>query len=282
MSDTPKLNTDEIYEHLEKVRAEAPLIQSITNFVTVNDVANVTLAIGARPCMAENPVEIEDITNITDGLNLNLGNTNAFDAMEIAIKVANKNDIPVVVDPVGVGIGKFRMDFTNKLINDYKVSAVKGNASELNTIILGSFSSSGVDVSKDDVITEDNLVRKATDYKEYALRKKTAVLVTGAIDIVTDGKNTIAVRNGDEMMDKITGSGCMLSSVLCSFITANTDLFKSCVSAAVVFSIAGQKAAQSIQNDEGIGTFKVRFMDYLYNITLEDIKKYADFTYLEV
>lgn len=148
-----------IEKMLENVRTKCPLIHNITNYVTVNDCANVLIACGASPIMADDKDEVEDITTICAGLNINIGTLNrrSIASMLIAGKRANKLNHPVVLDPVGVGASKLRTDTAMQLLEEIKFAVIRGNISEIKTLVFGSGTTKGVDADMADKITEENL-----------------------------------------------------------------------------------------------------------------------------
>ena len=148
-----------IKECIENVRKKKPLIHNITNYVTVNDVANVLLACGASPIMSDDLEEVEEITSICGGLNINIGtlNENTILSMFRAGKKANELGHTVLLDPVGSGASKLRTDTAVSLMKEIKFNAIRGNISEIKTLALGNGSTKGVDADVADAITEDIL-----------------------------------------------------------------------------------------------------------------------------
>lgn len=259
---------------LEEVKVKNPLTHCITNFVTVNDCANAVLAIGASPIMSEDVEEIEEVVTIADALVINIGKLNQeqVEAMRISSTHANKTNTPIILDPVGVGISQLRNNVTLELIENYKLAAIRGNITEIKTIakltgiISESNTAKGVDVSASDIITKDNLNANAEIISKLADKLDTTILASGPIDILSDGKTTIAIDNGDEMMPQITGSGCMLSSIVGSCIGATNPL-EGTLLAALLMTIAGEKARAKVDNENaGTGSFRAYLIDYLYKL----------------
>lgn len=270
---------DKIDETLTQIRQKNPLTHCITNSVTINDCANAVLAIGGSPFMAEDAEEMEEVVTIADALVLNIGklSKDQVEAMKISAETANKTDTPIILDPVGVGVTELRNRTTLDLINNYQMTAIRGNISEIKAIakltgvIDENNTAKGVDVNIDDIITDENLADNGKIIAELANKLKATILASGPIDILSDGETTIAIDNGDDMMPQITGSGCMLSSIVGSCIGASTPLEGSLV-AILAMNIAGEKARAKVEkNDEGTGSFRAYLIDYLYKTTSESL-----------
>ena len=270
---------DKIDETLTQVRQKNPLTHCITNSVTINDCANAVLAIGGSPFMAEDAEEMEEVVTIADALVLNIGklSKDQVEAMKISAETANKTDTPIILDPVGVGVTELRNRTTLDLINNYQMTAIRGNISEIKAIakltgvIDENNTAKGVDVNIDDIITDENLADNGKIIAELANKLNATILASGPIDILSDGETTIAIDNGDDMMPQITGSGCMLSSIVGSCIGASTPLEGSLV-AILAMNIAGEKARAKVEkNDEGTGSFRAYLIDYLYKTTAESL-----------
>lgn len=263
-----------IPELLNEVKSKNPLTHCITNFVTVNDCANAVLAIGASPIMSEDIEEVAEVVSIADALVINIGKLSheQVEAMKISSAQANKINTPVILDPVGVGISQLRNKVTLEIIENYKLSAIRGNITEIKTIakltgiISESNTAKGVDVSESDIITQDNLNENADVISKLAAKLDTVILASGPIDILSDGETTIAIDNGDEMMPYITGSGCMLSSIVGSCIGATNPL-EGTMLAALLMTIAGEKARSKVDSENtGTGSFRAYLIDYLYKL----------------
>ena len=144
---------------LENVRRKTPLVHNITNYVTVNDVANALLACGGSPIMSDEPDDVTDITAICGGLNINIGTLNqmSIEGMMKAGAKANELGHIVLLDPVGAGASKLRTDTAIKIMNTIRLDVIRGNVSEIKTLALGSGTTKGVDADAADTVTEDNL-----------------------------------------------------------------------------------------------------------------------------
>lgn len=279
------INKNEIIEKipdtLNKLKEKTPLTQCITNFVTVNDCANAILALGGSPIMADDPQEVAEIVNIADALVINIGTVRKeqIDAMEISSAQANKTNTPITIDPVGVGISNVRNETTLNLIENYDIAAIRGNITEIKTIsklinvIDDTNTAKGVDVCDDDIITEENLKANGDIIAKTAEKLNTVILASGPIDILSDGKTTIAIYGGDEMMPLITGSGCMLSSLVGSCVGA-VDAFDGTLLAILAMNKAGEKARAKVdENNLGTGSFRTFLIDALYNTDAEELVK---------
>ena len=191
----------------DNVRTKCPLIHNITNYVTVNDCANMVLACGASPIMADDAAEVEDITTICGGLNINIGtlNSRTITSMLLAGKKANALGHPVVLDPVGAGASKLRTDTAFRLLREVQFAVIRGNISEIKTLASGAGTTKGVDADVADKVTEENLDAAVDFAKKFAAETGAVVAITGAIDIVADGEKAYCIRNGHPMMSSITG-----------------------------------------------------------------------------
>lgn len=278
MTNTEKI-LDKINDTLNQIKAKNPLTHCITNSVTINDCANAVLAIGGSPFMAEDAEELEEVVTIADALVINIGKLSKeqINSMNVSAEVANNTNTPIVLDPVGVGVTELRNRTTLNLINNYKMAAIRGNISEIKAIakLIGVIdennTAKGVDVNIDDTITEENLNANAAIISELANKLDTTILASGPIDILSDGKTTIAIDNGDDMMPLITGSGCMLSSIVGSCIGGSNPLEGSLV-AILAMNLAGEKARAKVdEKDEGTGSFRTYLIDYLYKTNAESL-----------
>ena len=268
-----------INETLSQIKEKNPLTHCITNSVTINDCANAVLAIGGSPFMAEDAEELEEVVTIADALVINIGKLSKeqINSMNVSAKVANETDTPIILDPVGVGVTELRNKTTMDLINNYNMAAIRGNITEIKSIakLVGVIdennTAKGVDVNIDDIITEENLSANGEIIRELAEKLDTTILASGPIDILSDGKTTIAIDNGDDMMPLITGSGCMLSSIVGSCIGGSTPLEGSLV-AILAMNIAGEKARAKVdEKDEGTGSFRAYLIDYIYKTNAESL-----------
>ena len=211
--------------YLQNVRDKVPLVHNITNYVTVNDVANILLACGGSPIMSDEPQDVEDITGICGGLNINIGtlNVRSIEGMLGAGRKANELGHPILLDPVGAGASALRTNTAVMLMETLRFDVIRGNISEIKTLAQGSGTTKGVDADVADAVTEENLDEAVTFAKDFAKKAGTIATITGAIDLVSDGETCYVIRNGRPEMGKITGTGCQLSGMMTAYITANPD-----------------------------------------------------------
>ncbi len=254
-------------EILENIKSKTPLVHNITNYVTVNDCANILLACGASPIMSDDIEEVEEITSICTSLVINIGTLNqrTIVSMIKAGKKANELHHPVILDPVGAGASTLRTDTTFKLLDEVKFSVIRGNISEIKTVFLGYGNTKGVDADISDKITNDNIGEIITLAKKLSERTGAVIAITGAIDIVANSEKAYLIRNGHPMMGKITGTGCMLTSVLGAFCGANkNDILDASATAVCVMGLCGELAYKKVEeNDGGTSSFKMNLIDYM-------------------
>lgn len=263
---------------LENVRKKCPLIHNITNYVTANDCANVVLACGASPIMADEKDEVADITAICAGLNINMGTISKLkiESMLIAGKKANELHHPIVLDPVGVGISKLRRDTAMQFLQEIQFTVIRGNVSEIKKLALGIGTEKGVDAA--DCITEENMDEIVAFAKVFAKETGAIVVLTGAVDIVADGQKAYCIRNGHPMMSSITGTGCQLSAMIAAYISANPEnLFIAVVAAVSAMGYAGEIAYARLSELDGNATYRTYIIDAIYNMTTEMLEKGAKY-----
>lgn len=267
-------------EMLENVREKKPLIHNITNYVTVNDCANILLACGGSPIMADDINEVEDITTICGGLNINIGtlNQNTILSMLLAGKKANELEHPVILDPVGAGASALRTNTAYKLLEEIKFDVIRGNISEIKTLAIGSGTTKGVDADVSDSITEENLAEAVEFAKEFAKKTKSIIAITGAIDIVSDENKAFCIYNGHPMMCSITGTGCQLSALVAAYITANLDnKLKAVVAAVCSMGVCGEIAYERMNKYDGNSSYRNYIIDAIYNLDGETLEKRAKY-----
>lgn len=264
---------------LENVRSRTPLVHFITNYVTVNDVANMMLACGGSPIMSDDKNDVEDITTICNALVINIGTLNerSIESMILAGKRANALGHPVILDPVGAGASKFRTETTFRLLKELKFTVIRGNISEIKTVYSGSGSTKGVDADVADSVTEDNLKETAGFAKELSKTTGAIIAITGAIDVIADSEHAYATRNGVAEMSKITGTGCMLDGVIAGYVAANMDNQTNAVVAAVAAEGLCGEIAKAKVKTEGGGTSSLRMylIDAMSNLDGETLVKGA-------
>ena len=263
-------------ECLDNLREKTPLIHCITNYVTVNDCANILLACGGSPIMADDEGEVEEITSLCAGLDINIGtlNSRTIQSMLKAGKRANALGRPVVLDPVGAGASSLRTNTTNQLLEQVRFTVIRGNSSEIKMVALGTGDTQGVDAAAADATTQENLPQVAKYAKELAGRTGAVIAITGAIDLVADASKALAILNGHPMMSKITGTGCMLSAITAAFVAANPGkALEATASAVCAMGLCGELAYQKVKaQGAGTGTLRVALIDAMSNLTGEQLE----------
>jgi len=256
----------EVYEILDKIRNEKPLIHHITNWVTIYDCANITRTIGALPVMAHAVEESAEMVSIASALVLNIGTLTPqlIESMIRAGKAANQKNIPIVLDAVGVGATGLRTDSAREIMRETKVEIIKGNSAEIGILAGANAEVKGVEAMG----VEGDLVEIA---KTLATKESATVVITGKQDIVSNGTDTYLINNGHEMMGNIVGTGCMAASVIGCFAAVEGNSVFASTAALVCFGIAGELAAKS-DRSKGPGTYKETFYDEVYNLNKEKIK----------
>jgi len=261
-------NKPEVEALLARLRESSPLIHNITNVVVTNFTANGLLAIGASPVMAYAKEEVAEMVRAADALVLNIGTLNAdnVESMIIAGKAANAANTPVILDPVGAGATSFRTASIQHILQEVKITLLRGNAAETANVAGMKAKIKGVDS-----------VSSLEDHAGIAVKASkiigAPVCITGEKDIVTDGQTVYYVGNGHPIMTKVTGAGCLLSSVLAAFIAVEQDVLHAAVAGLAVYGIAAEKVVRN-KPDIGPGSFQTAFLDELYGINAEDINKY--------
>lgn len=268
---------------LENVREKMPLVHNITNYVTVNDVANIVLACGGSPIMSDEPLDVEEITSICGGLNINIGTLNqrSIEGMLKAGKKANALSHPVLLDPVGAGASSLRTETAMKLREEIDFAVIRGNISEIKTLAKGSGTTKGVDADVADAVTEDNLEEAVRFVKAFSKEAGSIIVVTGAIDLVSDGETCYVIRNGRKEMGKITGTGCQLSGMMTAFLVANPENYLEAAAAAVcAMGFAGEIGWKHMQESDGNATYRNRIIDAIYHMDRDTLNVGANYSIL--
>lgn len=248
---------------LARIRAEAPLVHNITNFVVMNTTANALLAIGASPVMAHAVEEVEEMVDLARALVLNIGTLSPawVEAMSRAGARAVTRGIPVVLDPVGAGATRYRTAAAHRLLTDAAPAIVRGNASEIRALVDEAHATKGVD-------STDTADAAAAAARALASGQHCVVSVSGATDLVIGGDEIIRVANGHPMMPRITGLGCTATALTGAFAAVNPSPFLAAAHAMIVMGIAGELAGERAT---GPGSFQVAFLDALASLGDADI-----------
>ena len=251
------------YDLLEKVRQQQPVVHHLTNWVTIYDCAQVVKCLGASPVMAHAIEEVAEMNQIASALVLNIGTLTVdfVEAMKLAAHSANKKGIPVVLDVCGAGATALRDRKSLELINEVRIDVIKGNASEVARVSGESVKTRGVDATE----VAGDLALLA---EKMAAQRNATVVITGKVDIVTDGKKTYRIGNGHLMMTHVVGTGCMAASVIGAFAAVERDLALAAACALGCFGIAAEVAAEK---SSGPAMFKERLFDSLYNLNRETV-----------
>lgn len=246
---------------LARVREQRPLVHHITNFVVMNDTANVTLHVGALPVMAHAAEEVADMVQLAGALVLNPGTLTPewVESMVIAGRAANARGIPVVLDPVGAGATRLRTEANQRLLRELRVAVVRGNKGEIGALVGAGGEVKGVE----SVGTLEDPVAVA---RQAAREWQAVVAMTGKEDIVTDGDRVLVVENGHRWLTTITGTGCMATTVVAAFAAVEPDFL---VAAACALAYYGYAAELAAEEARGPATFKVALFDWLYNLSPE-------------
>ena len=262
---------------LAELRARAPMLHLITNFVTVNDCANVLLAAGASPTMARHPEEVEEITAAAAGLVCNLGAVESGEAMLLAAARSRALGHPVVLDPVAAGASSLRRRLAARLLDTGAVTVIRGNASEIRALALDAGAGDGVDAAPEDLVTGENLARAADLVRNLARRTGAAVVLSGALDLVSDGHRTLVGRNGCPEMARITGSGCMLSALTGAFCAALPGRpLEAALAAVSALGVCGERADRRRRaNGTGNAAFRSDLIDGVELLTPDILEQEA-------
>lgn len=266
------------------LKKNSPLIHCISNYVTANDLANIILALGASPIMADDINEVEEVVGISDGLVVNMGSLNekALRSMIRAGKRANQLNIPVVFDPVGVGISEFRREASKTILSQLDISVITGNLSEIEYLLTGIHMDRGVDSARDiSSYDEGELKRLVEGMAGLSKKYSCLVEVTGEMDILVEGDRLAIYSFGDGMMEEITGTGCMLTAMIAAYVAGNRDnIFEAALMASRHMSVAGYFAGSKVRSEKlGTGSFKVFLLDYVNRLEKEEIIQLGELRY---
>lgn len=264
------MNNIFINDELKQIKESRPLVHCITNYVTANDCANIILAIGAIPVMADNKNEVEEISSKAQALVINIGTLSEerFESIILAGKNANKNNIPVIFDPVGIAASSSRRKAALKILKEVKMTVIRGNVAEIQVLLGINAISKGVD-------SVDEVDSKSIEEIALSVANKlnTIAVVTGKKDYISDGKKIIIIENGVQLMTRVTGAGCMTTSLIGAFLGLTKDGFLSSLIGVLTMGVAGEIAFEKLKADEGSGSFRVKLIDAVNLMTIEELKK---------
>lgn len=266
---------EKIEAAVKAVKKQKPLTHVITHQIAANDTANCILALGARPIMSEHPAEMAEVVIAAGALGVSLGNIN--DSRLRAIRLAGHTACiygrPHIIDCVGTAVSRLRLDFARRYIADFKPAVVKGNASELLALVGCPNHAIGVDAGEEDALYRqleagDTRAEAVTVLAEFARSNETVIVITGAKDIVLDGKNVALVSNGTPLLGKITGSGCMLTGIITAFLGAGEVPLTAAMAGLTLYGAAGERAAAQAGSIHP-GTFHSLLFDALAELSEE-------------
>jgi hydroxyethylthiazole kinase len=254
-----------VFELLQKVRREAPVVHHLTNWVTIYDCAQIVKTLGGSPVMAHAPEEAADMTRIASALVLNIGTLTVefVEAMKTAAACANRKGIPVILDVCGAGATKLRDRKVVELLDRVRISVIKGNASEIARVGGQNIRTKGVDAGE--VNTDLEALAQA-----LAVHRRATVVITGKTDIVADEKGIYRVNNGHVRMTEVVGTGCMAASVIGAFAAIEPDFRQAAAGALAAYGIAAELAAKQTR---GPASFKVALFDCLYGLDRSTVEK---------
>lgn len=254
---------DQLAEALARVRAQKPLLHHITNYVVMNDTANVTLHIGALPVMAHAIEEVEEMVSMAGALVLNPGTLSKHwvEAMFLAGRRANERGVPIVLDPVGAGATTYRTQTFLRMLDELKIAVLRGNSGEI-----GALSGAGGEVKG--VESVQGVEDRAGVSKAFARKGKMVIAMSGKRDYVSDGERVLGVDNGHKWLTTLTGTGCMATTMIAAFAAVEKDALLAAAGGYAAFGLAAEMAAEQAQ---GPASFKVAFFDHLYHLSPEQL-----------
>ncbi|MCM0755999.1 hydroxyethylthiazole kinase [Desulfovibrio aminophilus] len=247
-----------VWTDVVRIRRANPLVLNVTNNVVTNITANALLALGASPAMSHAAEDAKELAWLAQAVVLNIGTPAAdyVESMFAAGASAREKGIPVILDPVAAGATAYRRRLCRDLLENVRPSVIRGNASEIMALAGENAVSKGADS-----VHGSGEARSAA--RSLARAHSCVVCVSGAVDYVTDGKTTLAVSNGVELMTKVTGLGCTATALIGAFTAVNADRLTATAHAMAVMGLAGELAAQGAS---GPGTLEARFLDALYTL----------------
>jgi len=248
------------------MRAQAPLVHNITNFVAMNTMANVLLAAGASPAMVHAREEVAEFAALAQALTVNVGTIDPIwaEAMEQAAQAIRAAGRPWVLDPVGVGATRFRREVCDRLLR-LRPDVIRGNASEILALAGGGATGRGAD-------SADPVEAALEAARDLARRTGGVVAVSGPVDHVTDGTQVFRVANGHPLMTRVTALGCALNGVIAAFVADDRPALPATLAALAFYGAAGEHAAR---HASGPGGFQVAFLDALHAMTPDQLSAAA-------
>lgn len=266
-------------EIFDNIRDTAPVVHNISNYITATDCANMTLACGGSPTMADDPEEVADISAGCNGCVINTGIISG-DLEEAMLRMGRKNnelEHPVILDPVGAGAARRRNAVLQNLMDNVRFTVIRGNISEIKYIGDKSSHAKGVDAASEDLATEDNIYEIAEYAKKISAITCSVIAISGPIDVVANADTAYLIRNGHPMMSRITGTGCMLSSAIGVFVAANPyHALEATAAAMAAYGYAGELAHDKmVRTGGGTDSLRTFLIDYMSNMDYETFLKGA-------
>ncbi|MEI7026279.1 hydroxyethylthiazole kinase [Paenibacillus sp. y28] len=260
-----EIQIQDVLRTLAKVREASPLVHNITNEVVTNYTANGLLALGASPVMAYAKQEVADMARIAGALVLNIGTLTEVkvEAMLLAGRSANQHGVPIVLDPVGAGATAYRTETVRALLQELRVSVLRGNAAEIANVIGEAWAIKGVDAGEGsgDVVA---LAQSA------AAKLDCLVVISGQTDVVANKTLTFTAANGHPIQTRITGAGCLLSSVIGAFHAVEPNGVLAALSAVTCYGIAAELAQAQAPLP---GSFQLEFLNQLHTVSAAEVQE---------
>ena len=264
---------DKILDLMDKAKDENPLVNFLINYVTANELTSITSYFGGTPIMTDDPIDAADVVEYgeVDALVFNIGTvTNKqVNAMIEAGKKATERNVPIILDPVAAGVTPFRSKAIKRMLEELKISVIKGNLAEVKACLGVETTSKGVDSNEDESDADQYVVALARKYN-------CVVAMTGVVDIISDGKRVVKIMNGTPSLPKVIGTGCTIGALVGTFSGVADDYFYSAMTGVIIMGIAGEIADQKVDSKLGYYTYKHHLLDTLSVLTNEQVKEGAN------
>ena len=263
----------------EKMQARKPLVHHITNFVTIYQCARITSFLGASPVMAFSAAEAAEVTAVADALVINTGTLNDefIKSIPISLATAKAHHIPVVLDPVGINLSDYRHDFIMDILQNHRFSVLRCNGVELLNVYGKLMRGSGIDGSLDNAqenasannpspsADRDNIHSLAFSVaqaaKDIAQKYHCTVACTGKTDVISDGVTTLYFSRGSDLLPKLVGTGCMMNSLIASFLPVAASPLEAATAGILTMSLASEAAEARLESPNQLGSFETYLLD---------------------
>lgn len=247
----------------KEVIRQRPLIHHITNFVTTYQCARITAILGASPVMAFAAEETAEVAQKADALVINTGTLNNIFTASIpkAVEAAQKRQIPVVLDPVGINLSEYRRNFIRFLLKNYRFTVIRCNYVELFNLHGEFISGSGIDGER-----SNSLEEASSAAAELARMYHCTVACTGQTDIIADKERFIQLNRGSALLPKLVGTGCMVNSLIGSFAPVSPTPFDAAISGILTMCLAGEAAQKALENPDHLGSFETLLLDHIRDV----------------